>query len=191
MSARNLRRSVLLACLGTMTGATSVLAATGKIQLTAQRDDARSTSLEQALGSLGSTDTGTSSSPTASASPADALTSSTQAAKPDQSQPATVVAKPTPTKSTGRTGIFTGTSVDDGWATFQVQLTVSAGRVTDSQVVGFSPYNGGSRISLVSSYLREEVLTAKSVDCSTVGGATYSCMAYANSLAAAISRAGI
>lgn len=187
MSARNIQRSVLLACLGTLTGVTSVLAATGKIDLTAQQDSAGPSSLDEALGSLTNADNSASGSPTPSPSTPD---SSGSRPEPSPSRTSQLV-KPTPTTPQGASGTFTGRSVDDGWATFKVQLTVSAGKITDSQVIGLSPYGEGSRISLVNSYLREEVLTTKSVNCSTVGGATYSCMAYADSLAAAISRAGI
>ena len=185
MSARNGWRSVMLACLGTMTGATSVLAATGKIHLTAQQQSASSSNLDQALGSLGgggnpSPTVATTSTPTSGGAPTPGSTPVVQH-----------TVKPSPTKSKGKSGSFTGQSVDDGWASFQVQLTVASGKITDSQVVGFSPYNGGSRISMVQDYLREEVLTTKSVDCTQISGATYSCMAYADSLASAISRAGI
>ncbi|NBO45584.1 MAG: hypothetical protein EBU85_00955 [Actinobacteria bacterium] len=187
MSARNVQRSVLLACLGTLTGATSVLAATGKIHLTAQQDSASSSTLDQALGSLGTTGDRTPSSPT----PNPGASESTGSTPQPSSSRTTSVTKPTPTKPHGASGTFTGGSVNDGWATFKVQLTVSAGKIIDSQVIELSPYGEGSRISLVNSYLREEVLTTKSVNCSTVGGATYSCAAYADSLAAAIARAGI
>jgi len=188
MSARNIGRSVIFACLGTLTGATSVLASTGKIHLTAQAQATGSSNLEQALGSLTDSNSSASATPTAQQS---TPTGSGSTPTTTQSSHATHTVKATPTKPAGPSGTFVGNTADDGWANFKVQLTVSGGKVTDAQVVNFSAYNGGSRIGFVSGYLREQVLTTKSVDCSQIGGATYSCMAYADSLSSAVSRAGI
>jgi len=99
----------------------------------------------------------------------------------------------TPTPNTASNdGTVTGPEVDTRFGPVQVAITVSGGKVTDVTAVQLP---SGGRSGRISSYaepvLREEALQAQSASIDTVSGATYTSLAYEQSLQAALDSAGI
>ena len=88
-------------------------------------------------------------------------------------------------------GQVTGSAVDVGYGTVQVQVTIQNGAITDVQAIQLP---SGGHSGQVSSYaaprLRSEVLQAQSAQVDTVSGATYTSEGYMQSLQAALSQAG-
>jgi uncharacterized protein with FMN-binding domain len=106
--------------------------------------------------------------------------------------------------STGSTGSAGGTAqagsrtlagpvVNTRFGPVQVQITVDAGKVTD--VAALQLPSGDRRSANISSRveqtLRSQALTAQSASIDGVSGATYTSVAYARSLQAALDTAGI
>jgi major membrane immunogen (membrane-anchored lipoprotein) len=83
-----------------------------------------------------------------------------------------------------------GSAVDDGFGVVQVQVKISAGKIVDVSTLS-QPQDGHSqRINSVAlPQLRREVLNAQSANIDTVGGATVTSEAYAQSLQAALDAA--
>jgi uncharacterized protein with FMN-binding domain len=88
------------------------------------------------------------------------------------------------------TGQLTGAAIQIPYGTVQVQVTMSKGKITDVQTLQLP---GGGRSSQISRYaapqLRSEVLQAQSAQVNTISGATYTSMAYQQSLQAALDQA--
>ncbi|MFC1430289.1 FMN-binding protein [Streptacidiphilus sp. N1-3] len=88
-------------------------------------------------------------------------------------------------------GGFTGTVVDTRYGPVQVRAVLAGGRITD--VVVLQETDGG-RSRAIDSYalpiLRSEVLAAQGANIDVVSGATYTSSGYAQSLQAALDRAG-
>jgi uncharacterized protein with FMN-binding domain len=88
-------------------------------------------------------------------------------------------------------GQVTGSAVDVGFGTVQVQVTIQSGTITDVQAIQL-PRGGHS--GQVSTYaapqLRSEALQAQSAQIDTISGATYTSEGYIQSLQAALSQAG-
>jgi uncharacterized protein with FMN-binding domain len=88
-------------------------------------------------------------------------------------------------------GQVTGSAVDVGYGTVQVQLTIQNGAITDIQAIQL-PRGGHS--GQVSSYaapqLRSEALQAQSAQIDTISGATYTSEGYIQSLQSALTQAG-
>jgi uncharacterized protein with FMN-binding domain len=88
-------------------------------------------------------------------------------------------------------GQVTGSAVDVGYGTVQVQLTIQNGTITDIQTIQL-PRGGHS--GQVSSYaapqLRSEALQAQSAQIDTISGATYTSEGYIQSLQSALTQAG-
>jgi uncharacterized protein with FMN-binding domain len=91
----------------------------------------------------------------------------------------------------GFSGQLTGSAVDVGYGTVQVQVTIQNGAITDVQAIQMP---SGGHSGQVSSYaaprLRSEVLQAQSAQVDTISGATYTSEGYMQSLQAALNQAG-
>jgi uncharacterized protein with FMN-binding domain len=105
-------------------------------------------------------------------------------------------ATPSPTGSTkpaGKSGTFTGNTVNTQFGPVQVKITVQAGKLTD--VTPLQLTTDGGRSVQISNYaapiLRSEVLAAQSANVSSVGGATYTSQGYLSSLQSALDKAGL
>ena len=92
---------------------------------------------------------------------------------------------------TAADGRFTGTVIDTRYGPVQVQAVLTSGRITD--VVVLRETDGG-RSRAIDSYalpvLRSEALAAQGANIDVVSGATYTSSGYAQSLQAALDRAG-
>ncbi len=90
-----------------------------------------------------------------------------------------------------RNGSYTGSSVDTPFGPVQVQVTIQGGRIADVQALQ-TPSSHGRSI-MINAYaaplLRQEVLAAQSAQIDVVSGATYTSMAYAQSLQSALGQA--
>jgi uncharacterized protein with FMN-binding domain len=88
-------------------------------------------------------------------------------------------------------GQVTGSAVDVGYGTVQVQVTIQSGTITDVQTIQLP---GGGHSGQVSSYaapqLRSEALQAQSAKIDTISGATYTSQGYIQSLQSALTQAG-
>ena len=207
MSARSVGKSVVMAIVGTLSGATAVLAGTGTIHRTASPERTTDYNLADALGALGEP-AGT---PAPSQSPApdanatgtdqsgnttngaDTGTAQPGAATPSPSRTRVITATPTPTHTHGASGHFTGeVSWSNPYGPVQVRINVSNGKITDSSLVQMPQDFTSQRISTQAAvYLREEVLAAQSASISWIGGASLTSPAYIESLSSAIAKAGI
>lgn len=87
----------------------------------------------------------------------------------------------------------TGPVVNMRWGPVQVQVTVQGTKITDVKAIQLP--NGDRRSSQISSrvepVLRSQALAAQSASINGVSGATYTSVAYARSLQAAIDSAGL
>jgi uncharacterized protein with FMN-binding domain len=107
-------------------------------------------------------------------------------------------AAPTPTASGGTTSdtsgstTATGPEVDTRYGPVQVSVTVENGQVTDVTALELP---SGGRSGQISSgaepILRNEALAAQSANIDGVSGATYTSLAYEQSLQAALDAAGL
>jgi uncharacterized protein with FMN-binding domain len=95
-------------------------------------------------------------------------------------------------RAPGRTRRLTGAAVQDPYGTVQVVATLKGGRITDVQAVAMPLDSDRSRSinTAAAPLLRSEVLRAQSAQVDVLSGATYTSMAYAQSLQAALDRAG-
>jgi len=207
MSARRVGRSFMMATLGTLSGATAVLAGTGTIHLTASQEGSADSSLADALGALADQ----AGKPTASQSPAPAASDAASgdtgnvptSTDTGMSGPGAATASPTqtpaahvssaPAHTHGTTGHFTGdVSWSNPYGPVQVRINVSNGKITDSSLIQMPQDFTSQRISTQAAvYLREEVLSAQSASISWIGGASLTSPAYIESLSSAIAKAGI
>jgi uncharacterized protein with FMN-binding domain len=85
-----------------------------------------------------------------------------------------------------------GAAVEDPYGTVQVAVTLKGGRITDVQPVAIPLDSGRSQEinTAAAPLLRSEVLRAQSAQVDVISGATYTSQAYAQSLQAALDRAG-
>jgi uncharacterized protein with FMN-binding domain len=105
------------------------------------------------------------------------------------------VATPTPTAPPAAgaksSGTITGQAVDTPYGTVQVQITLTAGRISDIQAVQLP--SDRRRSAMISQYvgpiLRSEALSAQSAQIDLVSGATYTSQGYAQSLQSALDQA--
>jgi uncharacterized protein with FMN-binding domain len=104
--------------------------------------------------------------------------------------PDTTTTTPAPAAQDATT--VTGPVVDTQFGPVQVEITVNGGSLTDVTALQLPTGGHSGRISQrAESVLRSEALQAKSANIDTVSGATYTSMAYAQSLQAALDQAGI
>ena len=134
--------------------------------------------------------------PTATSTPSAAKPSA--ASTPMQSAKATSKAtsssKPTaaaPPATKSINGTFTGSAVDVGYGTVQVQITVVNGKITDAQAVQ-APSGRNDRYTNMSvPVLRERTLAAQSANINGVSGASYTSFGWYTSLVVALKQAGL
>jgi uncharacterized protein with FMN-binding domain len=97
--------------------------------------------------------------------------------------------------SSGASGTYTGAAVDvgRGYGTVQVQVSVAHGKIAD--VTALAAPQNDPRSSQISSYavptLVQQALAAQSSSISGVSGATFTSNGFAQSLASALSQAGL
>ena len=88
-------------------------------------------------------------------------------------------------------GTYQGTTASTQWGPVQVQITVSGGRITDSQVLQYP--TGTGRDEQINGYaipvLNGEVLDAQSAQIDMVSGATVTSGGYLDSLQSALDQA--
>ena len=104
---------------------------------------------------------------------------------------ATASAAPT-TAAASSDGTWTGASVDTRFGSVQVQVTISAGSITDVTALHLTDDDGRSvQISnRAAPILQQEVLASQSASVSNVSGATYTTQAYLSSVQSALDQAG-
>ena len=87
-------------------------------------------------------------------------------------------------------GQLTGSTVQTPYGSVQVQVTIQSGKITDVQTLQLPSGGHSSQLSRYAApQLRSEVLQAQSAQVNTVSGATYTSMAYQQSLQAALDQA--
>jgi uncharacterized protein with FMN-binding domain len=100
-------------------------------------------------------------------------------------------ASPAPTAATAATTV-TGSTIRTRYGNVAVQITVAGGQVTDIQAVALPTRGRSGQISdYVAPILASEALRAQSAKIDIVSGATYTSVAYAESLQSALDQAGI
>ncbi|MEA2532955.1 MAG: hypothetical protein QOJ93_766 [Actinomycetota bacterium] len=110
---------------------------------------------------------------------------------PDASAPPPTSSTPSPPAAASRT--VTGPVVTTRFGDVQVAVSISGQRVTDVRAPQL-PYDRARSASIsqyVAPVLRSEALAAQSAQIDTISGATYTSDAYAQSLQAALTQAGI
>jgi uncharacterized protein with FMN-binding domain len=110
---------------------------------------------------------------------------------PASATPSTSVTSPSAPTSAGVSGTFNGGAVDTRYGPVQVQITVSAGKITAAQAVQV-PQESDRDVRINSQavpVLVQETLQAQSAQIDTVSGATYTSDGYARSLQSAIDAA--
>lgn len=141
---------------------------------------------------MASTEPGASDDPLASADPGASVDPCASAA-PQPSAAASAAATPAPTETPGPAGI-TGTATGDAvsfeFGTVQVEVSVEDGVITEIAAVQLPDDDRRSRSisNEVEPILRAEALQAQSADIDVVSGATYTSLAYAQSLQSALDR---
>jgi len=90
-------------------------------------------------------------------------------------------------------GTYTGDDVNTRFGSVQVEITVSAGQITDVAALQLTDADGRSRqiSNRAAPILQSEVITAQSSNVNNVSGATYTSNAYLQSLQSAIDQAGL
>jgi uncharacterized protein with FMN-binding domain len=98
---------------------------------------------------------------------------------------------PAPTKAPAKgSGTFTGSVVPEPFGEVQVQITMSAGKITAVTALQLPTHGRSGFISQdAEPILQGEALSAQSAKIDTVSGATYTSDAYAQSLQSAIDKA--
>jgi uncharacterized protein with FMN-binding domain len=87
---------------------------------------------------------------------------------------------------------YTGNLIATPYGDVQVRITVSDGVITDVRAIALPVGGHSGRISsIVEPMLRSEAMTAKSAAINIISGATYTSLAYAQSLQSAIDTAGL
>lgn len=130
--------------------------------------------------------------PIASASPsADPSTAASPASSAAASPAASASAAPTATtEPAGLTGTVTGDAVSFRFGTVQVEVTAENGVITEITALQL-PDEDRKSLSIsneVEPILRSEALRAQSADIDVISGATYTSLAYAQSLQSALDR---
>lgn len=90
-------------------------------------------------------------------------------------------------------GTFDGTTTQTQYGPVQVEIVVSAGRITDVKALQLTD-RGGRSVAISASaapILRQEAIAAQSADIQAVSGATYTSDGYTTSLQSAIDQAGL
>jgi uncharacterized protein with FMN-binding domain len=103
---------------------------------------------------------------------------------------ATTATTTTTTSSTYKDGTYTGNAVSEPWGAFQVQVTISGGKITGVTVVQ-SPSDGHSSSinSRAVPVLTQAAIAAQSAGINMVSGATWTSSSYITSLQSALDQA--
>ena len=132
---------------------------------------------------------GTPKATTKAATPTPTSTTTGPSTTPSTAAPTTPA--PTTAAPAAASGTFTGDSVSTRWGAVQVQITVSGGKITQSQAVQYPQGNGQDQE--INSYalpvLAREVTQAQSAKIDAVSGATVTSDGYIQSLQSALDRA--
>ena len=119
-----------------------------------------------------------------------ALQTSTNSPVPTTSKPAAGSTKPT---AAGVSGSFTGNTANTQWGPVQVQITVTAGKIT--KVSALQLPNGDQRTRSIAQqsvpFLIQQTLGTKTANVVGVSGASYTSDGWRRSLASAMRKAGI
>ncbi|MHB8507705.1 MAG: FMN-binding protein [Candidatus Dormibacteria bacterium] len=103
--------------------------------------------------------------------------------------------QPSPTAAAARykDGQFTGSGISMRFGDVQVKVIVKGGRIVDVQTpqMPFDRERSAYISQVAGPLLHDEVLKAQSAQIDTIGGATYTSDAYAQSLQAALDRARV
>ena len=136
--------------------------------------------------------TPTTTAPTTPAAPATTQTRTTPTTTAPRSTAPSKKPTPTPTpsatKSSAPSGTFTGSNESTNFGPVQVQITVSAGKITAANDV---QQPSDSIASNAVSQLNSETLQAQSANIQAVSGATYTSDGYISSLQQAVDQAGL
>ena len=136
------------------------------------------------------TSTGSSSTAVAGAAPTASAPSGSSSASGTGTSDATTSDGGTASGGTASTTV-SGPEVDTRYGPVQVQVTVANGQVTDVTALELPSGGRSGQISNEAEpVLREEVLSAQSASIDGVSGATYTSLAYEQSLQAALDAAG-
>lgn len=140
---------------------------------------------DQPAATPGATNGGAAGAPSATAAP-ETTTAPTATAAP------TAAATETPATA-GASGTYTGDAVAIRWGVVQVQVTIENGQLVDVTAVQLPTNDQHSAMisQQVEPILRSSAISAQSAEIDLVSGATYTSMAYAQSLQAALDQAGL
>jgi uncharacterized protein with FMN-binding domain len=112
-------------------------------------------------------------------------------ATPSGAPPSGSTPTPSPSATSLKNGTFTGQDFPNQYGDVQIQVVVSAGKITDVKALHYptdrpqSAYISSQALPL----LREEVLKAQNAQIDGVGGATFTSYSYYQSLQSALSQA--
>lgn len=124
--------------------------------------------------------------PTEAASPAvPAVPAVPKPTVPKPTVPKPTVPKPVVTDVVATTNTFDGSVIQSGYGKVQVQVTKSAGAITDVTLLQANATNGRSAAF---SYLVQYAIAANGTDFANLSGATYTSDAFKKSLAAALAK---
>jgi uncharacterized protein with FMN-binding domain len=99
---------------------------------------------------------------------------------------------PTPVQTVTKvSGSFTGDPYSMKYGTVQVKITVQNGKITDAVIVQAPSGSSDSYTQRVVPKLREQTITAQSANIQGVSGASFTSYGWYQSLASAISKAGL
>jgi uncharacterized protein with FMN-binding domain len=112
-------------------------------------------------------------------------------AKPTAAAP-TVAPTAAPTKPVGGvTGSFTGSVANTRYGPVQVKITVENGKIVDAQAVQAPTGSNDRYTQKAVPVLREQTIAAQSANIQGVSGASFTSYGWYQSLASAISKAGL
>jgi uncharacterized protein with FMN-binding domain len=126
--------------------------------------------------------------PALSSSASPTSTTTPSGAPPSGGASPTPTATPTPAASGLKSGTFTGQTYTNPYGDVQVQVVISAGKITNVTTL-HSPDSHQQSVSINSQalpLLREEVLKAQSAKIDIISGATFTSEGYAESVQSAL-----
>jgi uncharacterized protein with FMN-binding domain len=108
-------------------------------------------------------------------------------AKPTPAPTETTTTAPTGSGATYADGTYAGAAVNEPWGTFEVQVTISGGQITDVSLAAAPRDRHSSSInSQAVPILTEEAIAAQSANIDMLSGATWTSQSYITSLQAAL-----
>jgi len=126
--------------------------------------------------------------PPSAAAPTPTSTATPSGASPSGGASPTPTATSTPAASGLKSGSFSGQTFSNPYGNVQVQVVVSAGKITDVKTLQYP--NGHQQSVFINSQalplLREEVLQAQSAQINAISGATFTSEGYAQSVQSAL-----